>query len=98
MAEIIKNKNKIIFFNLLSTIVLQGLTFFAAPIFSSVLGTANYGIVSVYNTWVSIFSTVCSLQAASTIVKVERTNRIDWLDATTCVIARFGELLRYYYQ
>lgn len=67
MAEIIKNKNKIIFFNLLSTIVLQGLTFFAAPIFSSVLGTANYGIVSVYNTWVSIFSTVCSLQAASTI-------------------------------
>lgn len=67
MEKPLKNRNKIIFFNLLSTIVLQGLTFFSAPVFSDILGTANYGIVSVYNTWVNIFATVCSLQAASTI-------------------------------
>lgn len=59
-------QNKIVFLNILSTIVIQGINFFVSPIFSRLLGTSNYGIVTVYNTWVSIFSTVLSLQAAST--------------------------------
>ena len=61
------NKNKITLFNLASTVVLQGLAFLSGPIFSSMLGTNNYGISSVYLTWVQLASTVFSLQAASTV-------------------------------
>lgn len=66
-------KNKIVIYNVLSTIILQGLAFFSGPIFSGVLGTTNYGIASVYYTWVQIASTVLTLQAASTIA-VARVN------------------------
>ena len=50
-----------------STIILQGLAFFSGPIFSGILGPNNYGIASVYLTWVQIASTVFSLQAAGTV-------------------------------
>ena len=46
--------------------VLQGLAFFSDPLFSRLLGTNNYGIASVYLTWVQISSIVFSLQAAGT--------------------------------
>ena len=67
------NKNKIALFNIMSTILIQGLNFFSGPIFSSTLGTDNYGIAAVYLTWVQITSTVFSLQAAGT-VAVARAN------------------------
>lgn len=63
----IKSKNKITIFNIASTIILQGLAFFSGPIFSGMLGTDNYGIASVYLTWVQLASTVFSLQAAGTV-------------------------------
>lgn len=55
-------KNKTIGFNILSSIILQGLAFLSGPIFSGSLGTNNYGIASVYLTWVQVASTVFSLQ------------------------------------
>lgn len=67
------NKNKIIIFNIASTIILQGLAFFSGPIFSGMLGPNNYGIASVYFTWVQIASTVFSLQAGGTLA-VARVN------------------------
>lgn len=54
-------------FNIISTVVLQGLAFFSGPIFSGLLGTDNYGVASVYLTWVQMASTVFSLQAAGTV-------------------------------
>ena len=62
-----KKQNTIVFLNILSTLIIQGINFIASPIFSRLLGTNNYGVVTVYNTWVSIFSTVLTLQAASTL-------------------------------
>lgn len=62
-----KNNNKITMFNIASTIILQGLAFISGPIFSSVLGTRNYGIASTYLAWVQIASTVFTLQAAGTV-------------------------------
>lgn len=62
-----KSRNKVAIFNIASTIVLQGLTFFTGPVFSHMLGTSNYGIASVYLTWVQIASTVFSLQAGGTV-------------------------------
>ena len=67
------NRNKTTVFNIASTIILQGLAFFSGPIFSGVLGTDNYGIASVYYTWVQLACTVFSLQAAGT-VAVARVN------------------------
>ena len=61
------SRNKTTVYNITSTVILQGISFFVAPIFSKALGTTNYGIVSVYYTWVQIASTVLSLQAANTI-------------------------------
>ena len=61
------NKNRITLLNIASTIVLQGLAFFSGPIFSSVLGTNNYGIAAVYLTWVQIASIVFSLQAGGAV-------------------------------
>ncbi len=63
----LENTNKITLLNMVSTIILQGLAFFSGPIFSSLLDTNNYGIASVYLTWVNISSIVFSLQAACTI-------------------------------
>lgn len=61
------SRNTTFIFNISSTIILQGIAFFTGPIFSNLLGTNNFGIASVYLTWVQIASTVFSLQAASVI-------------------------------
>lgn len=62
-----KNANRIIFLNILSTILIQGMIFLSSPIFSRMLGTENYGVVSLYNTWTMIISAVFSLQVGSTL-------------------------------
>lgn len=67
------NSNKVAIFNIISTVILQGLTFISGPIFSGILGPNNYGIASVYLTWVQVASTVFSLQAAGTLA-VARVN------------------------
>ena len=59
--------NKITMYNILSTILLQGVALFTSPIFSRMLGTTNYGIVAIYNTWISVISIVFGLQTQSTI-------------------------------
>lgn len=62
-----KSMNKIVILNILSTIVLQGIALFSAPVFSRILGTSNYGMVSVYNTWVSVVVMIFGLQTQSSI-------------------------------
>jgi O-antigen/teichoic acid export membrane protein len=62
-----KKSNRIIILNILSTVIIQGLNFLASPIFSRLLGTENYGVVSLYNTWTMIITAVFSLQVGSTL-------------------------------
>ena len=57
--------NKITLLNLASTVILQGLAFFTAPLFSNLLGTSNYGIAAVYLTWVQVANTIFTLQSGS---------------------------------
>jgi len=59
--------NRVTFLNILSTILLQGISFISAPIISRLLGAENYGITSVYITWVSVVNVVCCAQTHSTI-------------------------------
>lgn len=62
-----RKTNKITFFNILSTILLKCITIITAPIISRMLGTDNYGTVTIYITWVSIVTTVFGLQTSSTL-------------------------------
>lgn len=66
-----KNKNKIAFLNFLSNLLLRGISIFSAPIFSRLLGTSGYGIVSVYNIWTRILGVLLPMQSNLTIVNAK---------------------------
>lgn len=51
-----KSLNKITALNIVSTILLQGISFFTIPIFTKVLGAEQYGVYSVFNSYVSIMT------------------------------------------
>lgn len=46
---------------IISSILLKGISFFTLPIFSKLLSTNEYGIVSVYNSWVVTISILTTL-------------------------------------
>ena len=52
-------------FNILGTAVLSGLNFLTIPIFTRILGTAQFGKYSVYHSWVLILGCVMGLQVSS---------------------------------
>ena len=57
------------FFNILSSIILSGINFITIPIFTRMLGTANYGRFSVYHSWLLIiacFIDLCCRQGLAT--------------------------------
>lgn len=63
-----KRQNRVAFFNILSTLLLRGMSIFTMPLFTRLLGTSNYGISKVYATWTSAFAIVFTLQTQSTLV------------------------------
>lgn len=67
MKENSKNINSQIIISAFSSILINGITFLAAPIFSRMLGTDNYGIITIYEAWIKIFSILCGLQTCSAI-------------------------------
>lgn len=66
-----KKRNKVAFFNILSTVLLRGISLFTAPIISRMLGTESYGVVSVYTIWMGVASIVFSLQLHGTLVNAK---------------------------
>lgn len=62
-----ESSNKLVLYNTLSTVILYAITFFSAPLFSRLLGTENYGVVQVYNTWVSFFAVILGLYTRGTL-------------------------------
>lgn len=63
-----KKQNRVAFFNILSTLLLRGISFFTMPLFSGLLGTSGYGVTQVYNTWVSVIAIVFTVQTQGTLV------------------------------
>ena len=61
-------QNKVAFFNILSTLLLRGLSIITAPLFSRMLGDDGYGIVSVYMVWVNALQIAFTLQTYKTLV------------------------------
>ena len=62
-----KSINRIAFFNFLSVLLLQGISFLSAPLFSRLLSTDGYGNLASFTTWAGIAATVLSLQTNVTI-------------------------------
>ena len=50
---------------------LKGITFLTIPIFTRLLSTVDYGIVSLYTTWVSIFTIIIGLNLNTSITKAK---------------------------
>ena len=63
-----KKQNKVAFFNILSTLLLRGISLFTAPLFSRMLGTEGYGVVSIYSIWMGVAAIAFSLQTNGTLV------------------------------
>ena len=62
-----KSINRIAFFNFLSILLLQGISFISAPLFSRLLSTDGYGNLSSFSIWAGVIATVLSLQTNATI-------------------------------
>jgi len=63
-----KRQNRVAFFNILSTVLLRGISIFTAPLFTRLLGTNGYGVTQIYNTWVAVIAIVFTLQTQGTLV------------------------------
>ena len=59
--------NRLAFFNVLGPVILNGINFFTIPVFTRLLGAENFGVVSVYTTWMQVLTIVMGLQTAGTI-------------------------------
>lgn len=59
--------NRITVYNILSTVILQGISAITAPVISRMLGTDNYGTAVLFLTWVNIVSTIFGLQTKSSL-------------------------------
>lgn len=62
-----KQRNRIAFFNILSTVVLKGSAFFTGMLFARLLGGSGYGSLKLYNISVSIVTILFSLQTQTTL-------------------------------
>lgn len=63
-----KRQNRVAFFNILSVILLNGISLITAPLFSRILGDSGYGILKIYNIWASVLAIVFTLQTQETLV------------------------------
>lgn len=61
------SENKMALYNILSTVLVAGINFFSIPIFTRMLSTSGYGIVTVYSAWVQICTVFVGLKADGSI-------------------------------
>ena len=62
-----KSVNKTTVLNVASTVLLQGIAFFTTPIFTRMLGAEQYGVYSVFCSWITILSCILGLGVGSTL-------------------------------
>lgn len=63
-----KKSNSVAFFNILSVVLLNGISILTAPLFSRLLGDSGYGVFKIYNIWVGVAAILLTLQTHGTIV------------------------------
>lgn len=52
------NVNNITLINIISTFILQGIAFISTPLFTRLLGPSQYGLFSLFNSWVMILTCI----------------------------------------
>ena len=63
-----KRQNRVAMFNILSVILLNGISIITGPLFSSLLGASGYGVLKIYNIWASVIAILFTLQTNGTLV------------------------------
>lgn len=63
-----KRQNRVAIINILSVILLNGISIITGPLFSRMLGTSGYGVLKIYNIWVSVAAILFTLETQSTLV------------------------------
>lgn len=66
-----KRQNRVAFFNILSTVLLNCISIITGPLFSRMLGTSGYGTLKIYNIWVSVIAILFTLQTQGTLVNAK---------------------------
>lgn len=62
-----KRQNRVAFFNILSVILLRGISMITAPLFTHLLGDSGYGVTEIYRTWVTVIAIAFTLQPYGTL-------------------------------
>ncbi len=63
-----KRQNRVAILNILSMVLLNGISLITAPLFSSILGDSGYGVLKIYNIWASVAAILFTLQTQGTLV------------------------------
>lgn len=64
----------------IGTVLLQGINFITTPIFTRILSTNEYGITSIFNTWVAIFAVFIGCQVTGSIATARVHKSAEQLD------------------
>jgi O-antigen/teichoic acid export membrane protein len=67
MTKAKTSANRITFINIVCSLALNIISMITMPIFSRTLGTEGYGVVAIYTTWVTIFTSIIGLKVESSI-------------------------------
>ena len=62
-----KRQNRVAFFNILSIVLLNGISLITAPLFSRILGTSGFGVLKIYNVWARVAAILFTLQTQGTL-------------------------------
>ena len=79
----------------IGTFFIQGISFITMPIFTRMLGTTGFGIVNVYTTWLSVFTTIITLGLLATVnnAKVDFKERYDEFASSILFLATLLAIL-----
>ena len=66
----LKNENIIVIFNLVGTFIYQGINFLMTPYLTRALSTVDFGIISIYTTWVNVLVPIIGLSTSVAIPQI----------------------------
>lgn len=61
-------QNRVTILNIASTLILTGISIFTSPLFSRLLGTSGYGIMSTYTVWMNAMAIIATFQTDATLI------------------------------
>ncbi|MDO5156063.1 MAG: oligosaccharide flippase family protein [Eubacteriales bacterium] len=86
-----ENLNLIVIINVMSTVLVQGLSFFTSILFMRMLGTAQYGLFSISNAWMGVIACFMGLGVNNALIIGKIQFKEDYLRYRSCILL-FGFL------